>query len=61
MDLLEQIALDHRKDRALLAVVARLSGSRQSKSDCQDKREADHRIALPLPRICPAQTKPIAP
>src|SRR5690606_30639418 len=60
VDLLEQVALDDWKDRALLAVVARLRGGRKGKGK-HEEGEARHRIALPLPRICPAQTKPIAP
>ena len=63
MDLFEQIALDHGEDRAALAIVSRLQAGRERSEEKRAKRKegAHHRIALPLPRICPRHTKPIAP
>ena len=62
MDLLEEVALDHGKHRAALAIVARQHLGR-AEQDCKQRCREDelaHRIALPLPRIWPRQTKPIS-
>ena len=62
MDLLEEVALDHGKHRAALAIVARQHLGRAEQDGKQGRREDElaHRIALPLPRIWPRQTKPIS-
>ena len=57
MDLLEEIALDHREDRAVLAIVTSLGRRDAGKAERKEKR-APHRIALPLPRMWPRQAKP---
>ena len=63
MDLFEQVALDHGEDRAALAVVSCLQAGRERSEEkgAERKEGAHHRIALPLPRICPRHTYPIAP
>ena len=59
---LEQIALNHRKDRALLPIISRVGGMRQGEQDRRARKENEplHRIALPTPMTRGRQTQPIA-
>ena len=57
----EQVGLDHRKQRALLAIVAgeRRRGSGETTCDQDEVKAPAHRIASPVPRTWRRQTQPI--
>lgn len=65
MDLLEQIRLDHRPDRTLLAIVAGMgmSGGEDQcqRGDAEGEGERLHSTGLPTPSTDLAQIQPIAP